>query len=387
MHLDFMDKVKHAIFVFLLLLVLLFAGCRTRTEQGTTTVKESSSTTLTTSKSTTTTNIPTTGKSTTTITDTTITGNQYTLGPGFHNITITGWENRDYRLYVPKSYDKLRPMPVMLVLHGGGGNGWTLYSLTCPDGKSTNSKCMNNIAEREGFIVVYPNGVENPSINEVRTWNGGGGKEGYVCASGYACDNNFDDIGYFNALLDNLEDRINVDKNRVYATGISNGAAMSHRLACQLSDRITAIAPISFGNQYSANANCNPSRSVPVVEFHGTKDPYATYDGGQGHSIFGQENGLVVGAPQSVADWAERNGCSSNATQEMPDSSNDGTTVTKISYYGCRNDGDVVLYRINDGGHTWPDGQEYAPAWTIGKTTRDINANEVMWDFLKRYSI
>ncbi len=310
----------------------------------------------------------------------------FILGPGEYNMTLPGFSNRDYKIYIPGSYDKLRPMPVVIVLHGGGGNPWTLNPITCPDGDPQNPKCMDKLAEREGFILVYPSGIENPDVEEVRSWNAGGGRQGYACVSGYACGQGIDDVAYIKALLDNLDQVVNIDKTRVYAAGISNGAAMTHRLACEMAGRITAIAPISYGNQYSAVDSCTPSRSMPVIEFHGTADPFAPYEGGVVNLPFGL-SGKVIPIQTTIEDWAARNGCSTSSTIELADISNDDTTVTKISFNNCRNNADIVLYRINNGGHTWPDGQQYSPPGLIGNVTRDINANELMWEFFQRYSL
>lgn len=311
------------------------------------------------------------------------------LGPGDHTLTVPGFVNRDYHAHVPPGYDPAVAMAVLMMFHGGGGNAEDAPLITCPNADPADPKCLNALADREGFIVVYPSGSRNPNPlfknKAIRTWNAGGGKDGYVCVSGYACEQNFDDVGYFRALLNNLQKVVTIDRSRVYVTGISNGAAMSHRLACELSDRITAIAPIAFGNQFSGTAACNPSRPVPVIEFHGTKDPFATYDGGQGKNPLGQENGLVISVPKTVDGWAARNGCTTSSTVELPDITKDGTTVTKISYANCRRGADVVLYRVNGGGHVWPGGSQYLPASITGKTTRNINANELMWEFFKMH--
>lgn len=311
--------------------------------------------------------------------------NLSSLGPGDYTFSVPSRPNRDYYLHVPRGYAPEKPIPAILVLHGGGGNAESAPALTCPGADPKHPDCLNNLAEKESFLVVYPNGSQNPLLKNVRTWNAGGGKDGYVCVSGYACENDFDDVEYFRLFLDDLEKRVNVDRSRIYATGISNGAAMAHRLACELSDGFAAIAPIGFGNQFSANAECKPGRAVPVIEFHGTKDPFATYGGGQGHSPFGKENGTVISIPKTIEDWALRNGCRSNSTEDLPDAANDGTTVARLAYSGCRDNGDVVLYRINEGGHTWPGGWQYLPASIIGKTAQDINANKLMWEFFKTH--
>lgn len=302
------------------------------------------------------------------------------LGSGDYIRNLTTWPKRSYDIHIPSSYDVSWPTPVVLVLHGGGASSENAAKLTCPNGDLNSTKCLNKLADREGFIVVYPNGTSRPLIKNLRTWNAGGGENGYMCVGEYACKNKIDDISYFKDLLDNLSKTINVDRARVYATGISNGAAMSHRLACELSDWIVAIAAVGGGNQFSAVAQCKPSQPVSVLEIHGTSDPAWPYDGGTGT----KEGGNFYSVSQTVSGWTARNQCSSEPIKEtMPDLKNDGTKSIKESYGGCRKDSNVVLITVNNGGHTWPQGNQYLPERAIGKTGQDFSANEVIWQFFK----
>jgi len=162
---------------------------------------------------------------------------------------------------------------------------------------------------------------------------------------------------------------------------------MSDRLACELSDRIAAIASVAGANQYSTVRDCAPVRSVPVLEIHGTADRCSPYDGGYKRCTSLQAYGLAISVPDTVAGSVSRNGCSSTpVVEEWADADpSDGTTVTQMSYPDCSNGGDVSLLRINGGGHTWPGGSVLLPEWIVGKVSREFNANKVMLEFFKSH--
>lgn len=308
---------------------------------------------------------------------------------GMHTREVPGWKGRPYDLYIPAQYDPAKPWPVVLALHGGGGNSEHAIKITCPDGDINSPKCLDALADREGFIVVYPNGTPNNSfLPKFRTWNATGGiNDKYRCIGGTACMENVDDIGYFRNLLDDLSGVANIDQDRIYATGISNGGAMAHRLACELSERIAAIAPVAAGNQYEAVFGCNPERPVPALEIHGLKDAQWPYEGGYGKPVLGQPRiaereeykKLMVPIRPSMANWAKRNNCATDPTIE-----NFGSVI-KETYTKCKDAADVVHYAIKDSGHTWPQGYQYFDESSVGKTCQDINANEVIWEFFKKH--
>lgn len=319
------------------------------------------------------------------------------LAPGDYTREVPGWPNRNYLLHVPTTYACSKPAPVVMVLHGGGSRKEAMRMLTCPDGRADNPECMDRLADREGFLVVYPDGTENflwRTFNAANAGDGTGGwspTSGYACVSGYACRNNVDDIAYFNALLDDLEALVNVDADRVFATGISNGAAMAHRLACGMADRIAAIASVAGGNQYSVFQPCSPSRPVPVVEFHGTQDTAWPYGTDSDDRVLSNGEGIAISVPHTVDGWARRNGCASRPISDLLPNrdAGDGSFVSRDRYLGCRQGADVVLYRIFGGGHMWPDGFQWDTlvSGSYGPTNRDINGNQVMWDFFEAHPI
>jgi polyhydroxybutyrate depolymerase len=253
------------------------------------------------------------------------------------------WAARGYTVHLPPSYDRRRRHPVVIDIHGGGGNAKSARLQTCPDRNPGSPACLDRVADCEGFIVVYPDGTpESLLAKNSRSFNAGGGADGYVCMSGHACAANLDDVRFFSDLLDSLERNYRVDPDRIYVTGLSNGAAMSHRLACELSDRIAAIASIAGGNQFSTTRQCLPARSVPVLEIHGTADRCFPYNGGYESCTSLQPYGFRISVPDTVAGWVSRNGCRSTpVVEDWPDGDpGDGTTVTRMSYPDCSNGGE-----------------------------------------------
>jgi polyhydroxybutyrate depolymerase len=283
-----------------------------------------------------------------------------------HSIIFTGLE-RTYRTHILASYDKATPLPLLIALHGGGGTGKAMEKLTLGG--------FNKLSDRERFIVVYPEGIE-------KNWNDGRENVKYR-----AHREKIDDVGFISALIDHLVKQYNIDVRRIYVTGISNGAMMSFRLACELSEKITAIAPVAGAMPENLPSRCTPSRPIPVFMISNTDDRLVPWGGGDvrfGRKTFGR----VLSVQETVKYWVNHNQCSSLPTISMePDRDpKDGTRVRKELYNQCGESSDVVLYAIEGGGHTWPGGHQYLPAWIVGKTSRDIDANEVIWDFFKRHT-
>ncbi|HYV86240.1 MAG TPA: hypothetical protein VFB49_10030 [Patescibacteria group bacterium] len=300
------------------------------------------------------------------------------------------WSARPFIVHLPASYDGTVPFPVVIDIHGGGGSAEGARAMTCPNGDLNDPGCLDRLADCEGFITVYPNGTSDPVFKSLRTFDAGGGNAGFQCVSGVACTTKVDDLRYFTDLLDTLEKNYTIDPARIYLTGLSNGGAMSHRLACELSDRIAAIAPISGGNQFAALEYCSPSRPVPVLEIHGTADRCWPYQGGMqtcAGILTPQGFGGFVSIPATVAAWASTNGCHTTPLVEnlLDIAPTDGTSVTRITYRGCANGGDVVQLRVNGGGHTWPGGSSVLSLRMVGNLSREFSANKVMWEFFKAH--
>jgi polyhydroxybutyrate depolymerase len=290
--------------------------------------------------------------------------NDYTPAKSDYSASITcGGLERTYRVHISSSYDQSRPTPLVIVLHGGGGTGQGMPKLTG----------FNAVADRENFITVYPDGFE-------KHWNDGRGVQWRAQVE------NVDDVGFISTLIDRLSDELNIDAKRIYVTGISNGGMMSHRLGCELSQKIAAISPVASNIPVNKASVWTPSRPVPVLIINGTEDPLVPWDGGDihlGKTTFGE----VLSVADTVKFWVGKDQCSSSpVVTQLPDKDPaDGTTVRKEVYGGCQDGAEVVLYAIEGGGHTRPGGLQYLPESIIGKTSREFNASEVIWQFFKEH--
>ena len=271
------------------------------------------------------------------------------------SITIDGIK-RTYHLYIPTIYDGKKDVPLLIVLHGRGGTGKGIEEKTTLEG-------FDKLAEKDNFIVVYPDGFNKRWSCHVR--------------------GNVDDVKFISKLIDYLEDEYKIDKNRIYVTGMSNGGVMTFCLACNL-DKISAIATVAASMPEKLYENCSPQKHIPVLIIQGTDDPIVPWNGGD-VIIFGKYVGRVVSINKTVEFWATYNNCTFQSKEYLPDlDPNDGTRVWVERYANKENNIEVVLYGIEGGGHTWPDGGRSFPESVTGKMTHDINACEVIWDFFER---
>lgn len=264
---------------------------------------------------------------------------------------VSAGEKREYTLYVPKSYDHSKPTALVISMHGAGG--WPVQQMELSG--------WNELAEKEKFIVVYPAGAESAGP---RVWHVNRG-EGLV-----------KDVRFISELIDKLEAQYNIDPQRIYANGLSNGGGMSFALSCTLSNRIAAVGMVGAALTLLASW-CTDHRAVPMIAFHGTADSFAPYNGGASWI-----------APQSfpnirrfVMNWARKNGCDPN-----PMESTVATDVIRREYTNCTDHAAVVLYTLRDGGHTWPGGRPL-PEWFVGSTNRNISATSQMWAFFQAHPL
>lgn len=285
-------------------------------------------------------------------------------GPGDYGRKMV-WQKltRFYKFRVPVGYRKDKPIPVMLILHGGGGYPGAVRYQTDFD----------KLADREGFIAVFPAGHHSNFTDRLLQWNDG------RPTTKDPSFNMIDDVGFVAALLDDVAKYFNIDKNRVYATGISNGSMMTYRLACELSDRIAAIATVS-GQRAVGEYGQKPLRSISVMHFHGKKDKFALYDGGAPKVSF-FESGLKS-VQETIQTWVAHNGCSAKQlkTERL------GQAV--ITYYGaCNDNNEVILVTLEDGGHTWPGGKMVVSEikYKTGPVNQDISSMEMIWEFFKKH--
>lgn len=284
------------------------------------------------------------------------------LRPGDHDRTVmVAGQERHYLVHVPAKDAPETPLPVVLAFHGGGANADSMVFFSGLSAK----------ADEAGFIVVYPSG--SGRLKRLLTFNAGD-------CCGVAAANDVDDVAFTRCLLDDLESVANVDRRRVYATGMSNGAMMAYRLASELSDRIAAIAPVAGP---MGTADCRPTRPVSVMHFHGDADEFAPFEGGKGR---GPSGTLFQSVHHSIDRWVAANGCGTKpTTTQLPNPEDDGTTVKTVAYEPGNEGAEVVLVVIENGGHTWPGREPRMPS--LGRSTRDISACDMMWEFFKRHPL
>jgi polyhydroxybutyrate depolymerase len=264
---------------------------------------------------------------------------------------VSSGEKRDYLLYVPSSYDRSRPTPLVISMHAAGLWG----------AAQKETSLWNNLADSERFIVVYPSGVGGKGV---RIWRVEPGRD------------LMKDVQFISELIDTLKKSYSIDSTRIYANGLSNGGGMSFALSCTLSDRIAAVGLVAAAQTLPWRW-CADGRAVPMIAFHGTSDPEVPYNGGS--SWVSQRP--FPSTPRWAANWARRNRCGAG-----PFESTVAIDVTRRTYTSCADDADVVLYTVQGGGHTWPGGTPL-PEWFVGRTTRSIDATRLMWDFFSNHPL
>lgn len=261
---------------------------------------------------------------------------------------------RTYQLHLPTDYDGSTELPLVVAMHGGFGSGPQL---------ETQSQ-LSVKADESDFIVVYPEGV--PSPLNIRTWNAGG-------CCGYSMNNDIDDVGFISDLIDSLTNELAIDTDRIYATGMSNGAFMSYRLACEIPERIAAIAPVAGTMNVD---QCEPSRAVPIIHFHSFQDSNVPYLGGIGDGVSSHYNPPIDSVQNA---WAIKNNCNI-----INDTLYSGSDYTHIRWSDCACLYEQQFYITTDGGHSWPGGMQ-SP---IGDPpSAFINADDLMWDFFQQFSL
>ncbi|WP_334187327.1 extracellular catalytic domain type 1 short-chain-length polyhydroxyalkanoate depolymerase [Noviherbaspirillum sp.] len=279
--------------------------------------------------------------------------------PGDHEFTIRhDGLQRQYRVHVPAAYRPATPMPLLVALHGGGGN----MDFQADDERYG----LIGKSESAGFIVVFPNGYSKRNSGRLATWNAG------ACC-GPARDENIDDVGFIRRIVANLSRQMNIDRKRIYAAGMSNGGMMSYRLACEMSDVFRAIAPVAGTDN---TTGCHPKRPVAVLHIHARDDSHVLFNGGAGPGV--PRRSAVTefaSVPETTAKWASLNGCAAPPKRivEVPGAYCD-------LYAACKAGTEVQLCVTETGGHSWPG---------AGKSRGDtpsqaINANDVMWEFFNR---
>ncbi len=264
--------------------------------------------------------------------------------------TTISVQGREVLLYVPEGYDRARPAPLVISLHGGAASS----------AMQMNMSGWNRVADEQGFIVAYPSGAGFP--RRWRTQHPGAGLAA--------------EVRFISELIDTLEAAYDLDPARIYADGLSNGAGMAFVLSCTLSDRIAAVGMVAAAH-FLPWSWCTDQHAVPVIAFHGTADRITPFHGGASWVA----PGPLPDIPTWVAHWAQRNRCApaSVDSEATPD-------VTRHTYTGCADGADVVFYTVERGGHSWPGG-EPVPEWLAGRTSRSIDATRQIWVFFRQHRL
>lgn len=278
------------------------------------------------------------------------------LKPGNYARTLTvDGRARTFRLHVPAGYSEKIALPLVIALHGGGGTGAVMETLTG----------FSQLSDRENFIVAYPDGFLD------NRWADGRGTTAPDLAG-------INDVTFISSLIDEIGRLVKIESRRVYVCGISNGSMFVNFLACELSGRIAAIGGVS-GQLAEIKKTLRPAAPLGVIYFHGTADPAVPYNGG---TVVGPNAGEVLSTAELIAFWVGVDAANPvPATEFLPDTDPaDGTRVIRFTFSGGRDGTQVHLYRIENGGHTWPGSN------SPGSVCRDINATELIWGFFKTQS-
>jgi polyhydroxybutyrate depolymerase len=276
----------------------------------------------------------------------------FAMGASFAQTTTGSIEHdgivRNYRLHLPPNLPAGSHPPLVFNLHGYSSNAQQqeLYS------------GMNAVADTAGFIVCYPDGIGN-------AWN-----------IGVAGGSTADDVGLIAALIDKFHNENGIDLERVYSCGMSNGGFFSYRLACEMGDRIAAIASVTGSMTTALLNDCDPIRPMPVLEIHGDADPVVDYNGATG----------IAAIPDVFSYWAGHNGCvSPGLNGTIPDiAPNDQCTASFESYFACNDLAEVILITVHNGGHTWPGAFHTV---VFGATCQDFNASVEIWKFFNGHKL
>lgn len=253
-------------------------------------------------------------------------------------------------VHLPKSYSPPHKYPLIMSFHGWGGS---------PDQQQEYTH-MNSIADREGFIIVYPQSYK-------QFWNTGLFSRSYWYGT--------DDVGFVCQLMDSLSEKFSIDTNRIYALGLSLGGFLVHRLACELNGQIAAFASVSGLMSLKTRTVCPKAGHAPFLQIHGTWDPAVWYIG----------TPEFLGAKGSVKFWRHFNGCEKADTVLLPDECPQDRTRSELIKWHCDEQSQVWFVKIKHGGHAWPSGT--IPYWYFGRTSHDFNGGQLVWDFFKQFSL
>ncbi|WP_334945949.1 extracellular catalytic domain type 1 short-chain-length polyhydroxyalkanoate depolymerase [Nostoc sp.] len=256
---------------------------------------------------------------------------------------------RTYYFYTPKYYNPDRPMPLVLVFHGDDGSGRSISNVTR----------FNELADQKGFIVVYPDGID-------QKWSLRGNAQGRV-----------DDVLFVSALIDHLQQQISIDSHKVYATGFSRGGILTQALACKLPDKIAGFASVAGSLPVRLKPNCQPQTPISMLMINGTNDRDVLYEGDD-HT----QRGALVSISDMVDFWRSHDQCtSSNQSPQFSE-----VKVKTSLYKGCSGNSEVWQLAVVNGGHFWPGGSSTDDSLNKFNAKLGLNASETIWNFFQPHS-
>ncbi|WP_138503520.1 alpha/beta hydrolase family esterase [Nostoc sp. PA-18-2419] len=257
---------------------------------------------------------------------------------------------RTYYFYTPKSYNPNRQMPLVLVFHGDDGSGQSISNVTR----------FNQLAEKKGFIVVYPDGIN-------QKWNV------RVNTKGKA-----DDVLFVSALIDHLQQQMNINTHKVYATGFSRGGILTQALACKLPNKIAGFASVAGSLPVKLKPNCQPQTPISMLTINGTNDRDVLYQGDDR-----TQRGALVSVSDMVNFWQSHDQCTlSNKSSQFSEDK-----VKTSLYAGCSNNSEVWHLAVVNGGHFWPGGASTDKSLNKFNAKLGLNASETIWNFFQRHSL
>ncbi len=263
-------------------------------------------------------------------------------------------QTRQYLVHVPKNYNPSQAVPLVVALHGGGGN---MHYQANDEHYQLISK-----SEQAGFIAVFPNGYSRFPRGKLATWNAG------ICC-GKARDALIDDVGFIKALVADIKTKANINPKRIYANGMSNGGMMSYRLACELSDTFSAIASVAGTD---GTQQCSPSKPVSILHIHSLDDDRVLFNGGSG--VDSQTHADFVSVPNTIKKWVSLNACNSTPQRVL-----EVKGAYCDVYSNCKNNTQVKLCVTETGGHSWPGGKSVRAKKPA--SSQAINATDMIWAF------
>jgi polyhydroxybutyrate depolymerase len=266
---------------------------------------------------------------------------------------------RSYRVHLPASYQPAIAAPLLLALHGGGGN----MDFQADDARYG----LISKSEREGFIVVFPNGYSKLPGGKLATWNAGN-----CCAA--ARDDQVDDVGFIREVLTRVSQLVSVDHQRIFAAGMSNGAMMAYRLACEMSEVFSGIAAVAGTDNTQV---CQPGNPVSVLHIHAKNDNHVLFNGGAGpDSVRASAVTDYVSVADTIGKWTKIDACASTSKRTL-----DTPAAFCQVYAPCTGGAEVQLCVTQTGGHSWPGGGK---SRGTEPPSQAISAVDVMWDFFSR---